>query len=66
MTPTVNSVRLVAAAVEHRSIAIGHSPRDGDALPDQPTAVSCSTVRHHAHIITTTGDSYRLTPTGGN
>jgi DNA replication protein DnaC len=57
--------RLVAAAYEHRSIAIGsHSPFEqwGRFLPDQPTAVSLlDRLCHHAHIITTTGDSYRLT-----
>ena len=57
--------RLVAAAYERRSIAIGsHSPFDqwGRFLPDQPTAVSLlDRLCHHAHIITTTGDSYRLT-----
>ena len=63
--------RLVAAGYEHRSIAIGsHSPFEqwGKFLPDQPTAVSLlDRLCHHAHIITTTGDSYRLTHrTGGN
>ena len=57
--------RLVAAAYERRSIAIGsHSPFNdwGRFLPDQPTAVSLlDRLCHHAHIITTTGDSYRLT-----
>lgn len=57
--------RLVAAAYEHRSLAIGsHSPFNdwGRFLPDQPTAVSLlDRLCHHAHIITTTGDSYRLT-----
>jgi len=62
--------RLVAAAYEHRSIAIGsHNPFEqwGRFLPDQPTAVSLlDRLCHHAHIITTTGDSYRLTHrTGG-
>jgi len=57
--------RLVAAGYERRSIAIGsHSPFNdwGRFLPDQPTAVSLlDRLCHHAHIITTTGDSYRLT-----
>ncbi len=62
--------RLVAAGYEHRSIAIGsHSPFEqwGRFLPDQPTAVSLlDRLCHHAHIITTSGDSYRLTHrTGG-
>lgn len=56
--------RLVAAAYERRSVAIAsHSPFDqwGRFLPDQPTAVSLlDRLCHHAHIITTTGDSYRL------
>jgi DNA replication protein DnaC len=56
--------RLIAAAYERRSIAIAsHSPFDqwGRFLPDQPTAVSLlDRLCHHAHIITTTGDSYRL------
>ena len=40
----------------------------GRFLPDQPTAVSLlDRLCHHAHIITTSGDSYRLThrTTGG-
>ena len=57
--------RLVAACYERRSIAIGsHSPFEqwGRFLPDQPTALSLlDRLCHHAHIITTTGDSYRLT-----
>ncbi|MGE0308109.1 MAG: IS21-like element helper ATPase IstB [Acidimicrobiia bacterium] len=63
--------RLVAAAYERRSVAIAsHSPFEawGRFLPDQPTAVSLlDRLCHHAHIITTTGDSYRLThrTTGG-
>jgi DNA replication protein DnaC len=56
--------RLIAAAYERRSVAIAsHSPFDqwGRFLPDQPTAVSLlDRLCHHAHIITTTGDSYRL------
>jgi DNA replication protein DnaC len=56
--------RLIAAAYERRSVAIAsHSPFDqwGKFLPDQPTAVSLlDRLCHHAHIITTTGDSYRL------
>ena len=56
--------RLISAAYERRSIAIGsHSPFEtwGRFLPDQPTAVSLlDRLCHHAHIITTTGDSYRL------
>jgi DNA replication protein DnaC len=56
--------RLVSAAYERRSIAIGsHSPFEawGRFLPDQPTTVSLlDRLCHHAHIITTTGDSYRL------
>lgn len=64
--------RLVAAAYEKRALAIGsHSPFEnwGRFLPDQPTAVSLlDRLCHHAHIITTTGDSYRLThrTTGGD
>jgi DNA replication protein DnaC len=57
--------RLVAAAYERRSLAIAsHSPFEhwGRFLPDQPTAVSLlDRLCHHAHIITTHGDSYRLT-----
>jgi len=65
--------RLIAAAYERRSVAIAsHSPFDqwGKFLPDQPTAVSLlDRLCHHAHIITTTGDSYRLrhrTTSGGD
>lgn len=57
--------RLIAAAYERRSVAIAsHSPFEawGKFLPDQPTAVSLlDRLCHHAHIITTTGNSYRLT-----
>lgn len=57
--------RLIAAAYERRSVAIAsHSPFNdwGRFLPDQPTAVSLlDRLCHHAHIITTTGDSYRIT-----
>ena len=56
--------RLISAAFERRSIAIGsHSPFEnwGRFLPDQPTANSLlDRLCHHAHIITATGDSYRL------
>ena len=63
--------RLIAAAYERRSVAIAsHSPFEawGRFLPDQPTAVSLlDRLCHHAHIISTSGDSYRLThrTTGG-
>lgn len=63
--------RLVSAAYEKRSLAVAsHSPFEewGRFLPDQPTAVSLlDRLCHHAHIITTTGQSYRLThrTTGG-
>lgn len=57
--------RIIAAAYERRSIAIGsHSPFEdwGRFLPDQPTTVSLlDRLCHHAHIIPTTGESYRLT-----
>ena len=57
--------RLIAAAYERRSVAIAsHTPFEawGRFLPDQPTAVSLlDRLCHHAHIITTSGDSYRLT-----
>lgn len=56
--------RLVAAAYERRSLAIAsHTPFDqwGRFLPDQPTTISLlDRLCHHAHIITTTGQSYRL------
>ncbi len=63
--------RLISAAYEKRSLAIAsHTPFQdwGRFLPDQPTAVSLlDRLCHHAHIITTSGDSYRLThrTTGG-
>jgi IstB-like ATP binding protein len=42
---------------EHHRLHIA----DRTGLPDQPTAVSLlDRLCHHAHIITTTGDSYRL------
>jgi len=57
--------RLVADAYDRRAVAIAsHSPFEawGRFLPDQPTAVSLlDRLCHHAHIITTSGDSYRLT-----
>jgi len=56
--------RLIAAAYERRAVAIAsHSPFEawGKFLPDQPTAVSLlDRLCHHAHIIATNGDSYRL------
>jgi DNA replication protein DnaC len=56
--------RIVAAAYERRSLAIAsHSPFEqwGRFLPDQATGTSLlDRLCHHAHIITTTGDSYRL------
>ncbi|MEX0757417.1 MAG: IS21-like element helper ATPase IstB [Acidimicrobiia bacterium] len=63
--------RLISAAYEKRSLAVAsHSPFEdwGRFLPDQPTAVSLlDRLCHHAHIITTSGQSYRLThrSTGG-
>jgi DNA replication protein DnaC len=64
--------RLISAAYEKRSVAIAsHTPFQdcGRFLPDQPTAVAIlDRLCHHAHIITTSGDSYRLThrTTGGD
>ena len=64
--------RMVAAAYERRSLAIGsHSPFEqwGRVLPDQASGTSLlDRLCHHAHIITPTGDSYRLThrTTGGH
>jgi DNA replication protein DnaC len=56
--------RIVAAAYERRSLAIAsHHPfeRWGQFLPDQATGTSLlDRLCHHAHIITTSGDSYRL------
>lgn len=63
--------RLISAAYERRSVAIAsHTPFEdwGRFLPDQPTAVAIlDRLCHHAHIITTSGDSWRLThrTTGG-
>ena len=57
-------IRTVAAAYERRSLAIAsHSPFEqwGRFLPDQATGTSLlDRLCHHAHIITTKGDSYRL------
>jgi DNA replication protein DnaC len=64
--------RLISAAYERRSVAIGsHTPFEdwGRFLPDHATAVAIlDRLCHHAHIITTSGDSWRLThrTTGGN
>lgn len=64
--------RLISAAYEKRSVAIAsHTPFEewGRFLPDQPTAVAIlDRLCHHAHIITTSGDSWRLThrTTGGD
>lgn len=56
--------RTVAAAYERRSLAVAsHSPFEqwGRFLPDQATGTSLlDRLCHHAHIITTSGDSYRL------
>jgi DNA replication protein DnaC len=63
--------RLISAAYERRSVAIAsHTPFEdwGRFLPDQPTAVAIlDRLCHHAHIITTTGQSWRIThrTTGG-
>lgn len=63
--------RLISTAYERRSLAIAsHTPFEewGRFLPDQPTAVAIlDRLCHHAHIITTSGDSWRLThrTTGG-
>lgn len=57
--------RLISAAYEKRSVAIAsHTPFEdwGRFLPDQPTAVAIlDRLCHHAHIITTSGQSWRLT-----
>jgi DNA replication protein DnaC len=64
--------RLISAAYEKRSLGIAsHFPFEdwGRFLPDQPTAVAIlDRLCHHAHIITTSGDSWRLThrTTGGH
>jgi DNA replication protein DnaC len=64
--------RLISAAYERRSVAIAsHTPFEewGRFLPDQPTAVAIlDRLSHHAHIITTSGNSWRLThrTTGGH
>jgi DNA replication protein DnaC len=64
--------RLISAAYENRSVAIGsHTPFEdwGRFLPDQPTAVAIlDRLCHHAHIITTSGQSWRLShrTTGGD
>jgi DNA replication protein DnaC len=65
-TPAANSCSDSSPpATNGAPIAIGsHSPFEhcGRFLPDQPTAVSLlDRLCHHAHIITATGDSYRLT-----
>jgi DNA replication protein DnaC len=56
--------RMIAAAYERRSLAIGsHSPFEqwGRFLADQASGTShLDRLCHHAHNITTTGDSYRL------
>jgi DNA replication protein DnaC len=56
--------RLVAAAYERRSLAIGsHWPFDqwGRFLPEHTTAVSLlDRLLHHAHVVVTDGESYRM------
>jgi DNA replication protein DnaC len=56
--------RLVAAAYERRSLAIGsHWPLDqwGRFLPEHTTAVSLlDRLLHHAHVVVTDGESYRM------
>jgi DNA replication protein DnaC len=63
-TSTQLLFRIVAAAYERRSLAIGsHHPFEqwGRFLPDQATGTSLlDRLCHHAQIITTNGDSYRL------
>ena len=64
--------RLISTAYEKRSLGIAsHTPFEdwGRFIPDQPTAVAIlDRLCHHAHIITTSGDSWRLThrTTGGD
>lgn len=56
--------RLIAAAYERRSLGIGsHWPFEdwGRFLPEHTTAVSLlDRLLHHAHVVATTGDSYRM------
>jgi DNA replication protein DnaC len=56
--------RLVAAAYERRSLGIAsHWPFDqwGRFLPEHTTAVSLlDRLLHHAHVVVTDGDSYRM------
>jgi DNA replication protein DnaC len=56
--------RLVAAAYERRSLGIAsHWPFDqwGRFLPEHTTAVSLlDRLLHHAHVVITDGDSYRM------
>jgi hypothetical protein len=61
--------RFVAAAYERRSLGIGsHWPFDdwGRFLPEHTTAVSMlDRLLHHAHVVITDGDSYRMRTRGG-
>jgi len=56
--------RFVAAAYERRSLGIGsHRPFEawGRFLPEHTTAVSMlDRLLHHAHVVITDGDSYRM------
>jgi DNA replication protein DnaC len=56
--------RFVAAAYERRSLGIGsHWPFEawGRFLPEHTTAVSMlDRLLHHAHVVITDGDSYRM------
>ena len=56
--------RVIAAAYERRSLGIAsHWPFDqwGRFLPEHTTAVSLlDRLLHHAHVVVTDGDSYRM------
>jgi len=57
--------RLVSAAYERRSLAVGsHWPFDqwAGSCPSTPPRSACSTGRllHHCHVVITHGESYRM------
>jgi len=63
-TPAPSCCPLVAAAYERRSIALAsHWPFEqwGRYLPEHTTTASLlDRLLHHAHVIVTDGDSYRM------
>ncbi|MFD5255189.1 ATP-binding protein [Streptomyces bobili] len=62
------SHRIIDAADERRSIAVTsniHSPGFDTITPKTLAGASTDRLMHHAHLLTTTGDSHRLAEANG-